>query len=208
MEWDPELGQRICPRPAPCTGRGECLTQRKPAGRGAYSALHRHRDVACEFGCRPVSCPNSEICGETDLPQWLLDCRGGLCLHCDMLFGNWQSQHRTVVPQRRSLTNGRLVFTDRMEALCPICLEEECVRGVRMPMCPNHFVCVECFRTAWFPWLGTGHDGDGGDDPSDGGEDDTDGGDGDSDGGESDRLYDTRDNPMRSCPLCRRDAEL
>ena len=73
MEWDHDLEQPVGPRsvPPPCDGRGNCLEQQE----NGYSELCRYPDVNCGFACKPVACPNAIICGETRLPQWLLDCQ-------------------------------------------------------------------------------------------------------------------------------------
>jgi len=169
---------------SPCTGRGECLEQQMDL---QYSELYRHLD--CDFACQPSACPNAKVCGQMRLPQWVLDCQGGICRTCDEFFGNWQSKDRTVVRQQRSLTNGQLVFAD-LKDICPVCCDEDHSQGVRMPMCPTHFVCVGCFRTAWF-------------------ESADEGGESDSDSTIGSLVNNgPRANSLRSCPMCRRAAEL
>ena len=96
---------------------------------------------------------------------------------CDMFFGDWQT-NGVAVPQRRSLTRGRLVFVEHMEQECPSCLRKE-LPGVRMPMCPVHFVCVECFRCTWFREESSDEEGESG-----------------------------AENSLLTCPVCHRGADL
>lgn len=99
-----------------CSGDGSCLEQ--------ADERHYRRRWSCVHDCVPVRCPNYAVCGEFD-PVRVLDCHRGLCLHCDMAFGQ------------------RLEFYDQLKE-CPVCLESRpCC--VKMPGCV-HVLCVGCFR--------------------------------------------------------------
>lgn len=72
------------------------------------------------------ACPNFEVCGKKHPPD-LMQCWGNKCLECDMFL-------------RVDLT-----FVDGPTD-CPVCLEDDCARGVVFPGGCTHVLCVSCFR--------------------------------------------------------------
>ncbi len=85
--------------------------------------------------CVPQPCGNFPLCGNTD-PQWLLDCKGGICVQpCDMVYG-WVFE----------------LFSFEANEECPVCFEMGCV-SVMYPC--RHMVCGKCFATT--VWDGEGN---------------------------------------------------
>jgi hypothetical protein len=97
-----------------CDGNGHCLEQ---VDENEYKI-----DENCPFKCRPVPCPNVILCGNLN-PQCQLNCHGGRCVNCDILFGD------------------NLTFVDAVD--CPVCFETK--QGMEYPVCKHH-ICVDCFR--------------------------------------------------------------
>ncbi len=99
--------------------RDACLHQIEFIPQGEQVMLDGH-DVEgfCNFVCQFVSidcpradkfieqsCANIALCGNR-APQWLLDCQGGLCQPCDMMYGR--------VFEFSSIAD---------DDVCPVCLE-------------------------------------------------------------------------------------
>ena len=78
-----------------------------------------------------IKCPNFEICEKYDF-SLNMNCHGGLCINCDIMFGKWDGG------------KGELVFK---QDDCCICLENK--RCVSMPKC-NHFVCIDDFKRCMY----------------------------------------------------------
>ncbi len=76
-------------------------------------------------------CPNNLICGPTLYYQIHLDCWNGVCLNCDISFGDWCGG--------RSL----LDFEDNVN--CCICLQNN-MKCVIIPSCQIHGLCLNCFK--------------------------------------------------------------
>ena len=77
-----------------------------------------------------VKCPNHLLCGDDLYCQCYLDCCNGVCINCDMTFGNWKGG------------TSKLTFSD---SDCPVCLEED-ITCIDFPSCKRHKICVECFK--------------------------------------------------------------
>jgi hypothetical protein len=77
-----------------------------------------------------VFCPNNIYCGNELYYQDYLDCQNGVCLDCDMNFGNWCGGE------------SKLNFS---ESDCPICLNQN-VNCIDFPSCKRHKICVSCFQ--------------------------------------------------------------
>lgn len=73
-----------------------------------------------------MKCPNFLVCGNI-VPEWLLRCKGGHCVQCDMSFGKV------------------LEFSAEDEE-CPVCLETKPL--VKLLKC-EHKMCVTCFKRCW-----------------------------------------------------------
>jgi hypothetical protein len=101
-----------------CPGNGYCLQQ-------FTDCLYvRSRAFPCTHNCAPQPCPNYAICGSME-PPIIMDCHGGRCSHCDIIFG-------------RDLQLNDVADT------CAICLEDFHL-FVQMPLC-THQLCLACFR--------------------------------------------------------------
>jgi hypothetical protein len=81
--------------------------------------------------CALIACANYEICGNKQ-PQWLLDCKGGICIQpCDMMYA-WIFEFYSFTPADQ----------------CPVCLDEE--HSVSVKYTCGHMVCTKCFgSTVW-----------------------------------------------------------
>lgn len=98
-----------------CDGTGMCLSQRHDGG---YD-----RATECAHDCQPIKCPNYAVCGN-ERPRCILDCYGGVCAYCKMMFGVL-----TIAP---------------VAAECPICY----VSGAEQVLLVcGHHVCASCFST-------------------------------------------------------------
>jgi hypothetical protein len=109
--------------PRVCDGNGECLMQ---PDFGEYREDCKNPDVSCAHNCVPKKCPNLAVCGSI-VPEWLLLCKRGKCVQCDMSFGKV------------------LTFSTEDEE-CPICLDTK--PSVQLLNC-GHMVCVDCFKRCW-----------------------------------------------------------
>jgi hypothetical protein len=109
--------------PRICDGYGDCLCQCED---GNYRADNKHSFVTCTHRCTPKKCPNFLVC-ENIVPEWLLLCKGGHCLKCDMAFGKV------------------LTFSTEDEE-CPVCLETK--PTVKLLNC-DHTMCFSCFKRCW-----------------------------------------------------------
>ena len=106
--------------PRICDGHGDCLCQ---CDDGNYRADHKHPMDTCTHNCQPKKCPNFLVCGSI-VPEWLLLCKRGRCVHCDMMFG--KIMEFSEVPEE-----------------CPVCLETAtCVNLINC----DHKMCVSCFK--------------------------------------------------------------
>lgn len=108
-----------------CTGYGECFTQ--------DNCLNcvKNSDVICKYNCVLIECPNYIMCGAKE-PKWYLNCHGGLCYSCNLMFGKWQGG------------KGKLDFVDACE--CCICFDTTLC--VSQPKC-SHYACIECFKRCY-----------------------------------------------------------
>ena len=99
-----------------CSGTGECLSQTNDV-----NIYTKSSDYTCEHNCLPIPCDNVLVCG-MQLPKWLYQCKNGLCINCDVMFG-----------KLRIIESGE----------CPVCLET--TQSIIMPNC-THSMCVGCFK--------------------------------------------------------------
>jgi hypothetical protein len=99
-----------------CNGKGDCLEQTE------LNSYIKSTNVSCIHDCRPVKCPNYDICG-TISPQWYFDCHAGTCRSCALSGFKF------------------LEFLENIE--CEICSEMK--KGVKQPNC-SHTTCVDCFK--------------------------------------------------------------
>ena len=83
----------------------------------------------CDMMCH-TECPNSILCGETQIPQCIVDIRDGLCMNCDICIG-----------KKIEVVN----YEQPIE--CTLCMSE-CTNFVVFPGCANkHEFCVVCTKT-------------------------------------------------------------
>jgi hypothetical protein len=108
-----------------CKGDGDCLNQTE----SGYES-----NQSCEHKCVPIQCPNYIVC-KTILPQWVLHCHSGTCMHCNMMFGKWNND------------NNKHILKSKDDTECPICLETKLC--VSQPRC-DHYTCVDCFRRCYY----------------------------------------------------------
>ena len=78
-------------------------------------------------------CAGDGLSDTSAIPLYILDCHGGLCGNCDIIYGKWQGG------------KGKLEAVAETE--CPVCLETK--PGVVWPKC-SHPTCATCFRRCWF----------------------------------------------------------
>jgi len=74
--------------------------------------------------CLCKQCPNFNLC-HVWAPQWVFDCKKGLCVNCDIHLGH-------------------LTFRDATTP-CPVCTGPDKKAHVQFPGC-EHWVCVDCMR--------------------------------------------------------------
>lgn len=109
--------------PRVCEGDGKCLMQ---PNFGEYREDCKNPSVSCAYNCVPRKCPNFLVCGSID-PEWLLRCKRGTCVHCDMSFG-------------------KVLTLSTEDEECPICFDTKPL--VQLLNC-DHKVCVSCFKRCW-----------------------------------------------------------
>lgn len=109
-----------------CDGNGNCLRQLNE------NEYYADPDVKCEYNCKSFECSNYILCKTTN-PKWLLDCHGGLCLHCDMMFGKW--------------CDGKGILNIINNVECPICYE--LTTCLSQPKC-DHYICISCFKRCYY----------------------------------------------------------
>lgn len=80
------------------------------------------------------SCPNSFLCGSTELFKWYLACHDGRCCTCNIVIGR----------------NLKLCDKNEEEE-CPICMNKGFTKACVFPDCPaEHAFCLKCTRNLLF----------------------------------------------------------
>lgn len=106
-----------------CSGDGGCLKQMDD-----YNYQKGYGDD-CPHHCEPLQCPNYIICKQK-FPLWLVDCHGGFCMHCTVIFG---CQVEIITKEKEE---------------CAICFEET-DKMAKFPQC-SHYVCISCYKRIYF----------------------------------------------------------
>jgi hypothetical protein len=128
-----------------CTGNGDCLKQcfcicfddeeceiesevcscghrDHPKLIGGNTGCDIYCQSDCPYNCQLIECHNFSLC-EQKLPQWVLNCRNGMCMHCSTMIG-------------------KIKFLNEKDD-CPICLENKDMIQIT---CGKHNVCLDCWK--------------------------------------------------------------
>lgn len=129
-----------------CSGRGECFQQccciccedeyceipsdECTCGHRDHTHIiggNTSSDIYCQkeciYNCQLIECHNFKLCS-TKLPQVILDCHNGMCLHCAVMIG-------------------KIKFMEEKDE-CPICMENKNMVEIA---CGKHKLCLDCWKT-------------------------------------------------------------
>jgi hypothetical protein len=94
-----------------------------------------------------MECGNYWLCGEK-IPYYFYVKSKGVCIHCDMFWGNWDNKVRT------KHGSSILKVLDKVE--CSVCLEDD-KKGAVQPTC-THTLCIECFKEIYHGYTNKLHE--------------------------------------------------
>jgi hypothetical protein len=97
-----------------------------------YARLRNTEWCSCTLQMSMGQCPNSVLCGNTEVPKWLLACHNMLCTGCNVTVGR----------------NLEFLSSDNLPAEweCTICMEQK-DKACVFPDCPaKHSFCLDCMK--------------------------------------------------------------
>ena len=99
----------------------------------------------CTIECGYEKCFNYEIC-KVIAHKCILQWHDGVCMKCDMRWGNWERNEDQESIIITSTTGNKLVFRDQIR--CVIC-ENYKERGIKIPL-GSDSICFDCFERNFF----------------------------------------------------------